>query len=138
LTFNGLHGVICQKIKLSITAAVRTSNPTYSGIVPEPQLRRRVEKHSFINKYFELTIILERYQSKVLRMIADAPWYGPKDVIRNDLGMTTVKEEIKQLSVKYCDRLNKHPNALAIDLMSQPIRNRRLKRFAPNDLPGRF
>jgi hypothetical protein len=33
-------------------------------------------------------------------MITDAPWYVPNDVIRNDLGMTTVKEEIKQLSVK--------------------------------------
>jgi hypothetical protein len=71
-------------------------------------------------------------------MIADAPWYVPNDVIRNDLGVTTVKEAIKQLSVKYSDRLKKHPNALARDLMSQPIRNRRLKRFKPNDLPNRF
>jgi hypothetical protein len=62
----------------------------------------------------------------------------PNDVIRNDLGMTTAKEEIKQLSVKYSKILSKIPNASAIDLMSQPIRNRRLKRFAPNDLPGRF
>jgi hypothetical protein len=28
LTFNGLHGVISQKIELSITTSVRTSNPT--------------------------------------------------------------------------------------------------------------
>jgi hypothetical protein len=28
LTFNGLHGVISQKIVLFITTAVRTSNPT--------------------------------------------------------------------------------------------------------------
>jgi hypothetical protein len=71
-------------------------------------------------------------------MITDAPWYEPNDGILNDLGMTTDKEEIKQLGVKYSNRLNKHPNALAKDLMSQPIRNKRLKRFAPNDLPGRF
>jgi hypothetical protein len=79
---------------------------------------------------------LERYQSKVLRMITDAPWYVPNDVIRNDLGITTIKEEIKQLSAKYSNRLSNHPNALALDLMSQPIRDRRLKRFAPNNLPG--
>jgi hypothetical protein len=30
LTFNGLHGVISQKIVLFITTAVRTSNPTFS------------------------------------------------------------------------------------------------------------
>jgi hypothetical protein len=28
MTFNGLHGVISQKIELFITTAVRTSNPT--------------------------------------------------------------------------------------------------------------
>jgi hypothetical protein len=28
LTFNGLHGVICQNIELFITTGVRTSNPT--------------------------------------------------------------------------------------------------------------
>jgi hypothetical protein len=28
LTFNGLHGVISQKIVLFITTAVRTSNPS--------------------------------------------------------------------------------------------------------------
>jgi hypothetical protein len=28
LTFNGLHGVIFQKIELFISIAVRTSNPT--------------------------------------------------------------------------------------------------------------
>jgi hypothetical protein len=39
--------------------------------------------------------VLERYPSKVLRMITDATWYVPNDVIRNDLGMTTAKEEIK-------------------------------------------
>jgi hypothetical protein len=37
-----------------------------------------------------------------------------------------------------CRILVGKPLALALDLMSQPIRNRRLKRFAPNDLPGRF
>jgi hypothetical protein len=29
MTFNGLHGVIFQKIELFITAAVETSNPVY-------------------------------------------------------------------------------------------------------------
>jgi hypothetical protein len=29
--------------------------------------------------------ILERFQSKALRMIVDAPWYVPNTVIRDDL-----------------------------------------------------
>jgi hypothetical protein len=30
LTFNGLHGIISQKIELFISTAVRTSNPIYT------------------------------------------------------------------------------------------------------------
>jgi hypothetical protein len=32
LTFNGLHGVISQKIKLFISITVRTSNPTTKNL----------------------------------------------------------------------------------------------------------
>jgi hypothetical protein len=35
--------------------------------------------------------ILERFQSKVLRLIVDAPWYVPNSVIRKDLQIATVK-----------------------------------------------
>jgi hypothetical protein len=35
--------------------------------------------------------ILERFQSKALRMIVDAPWYVPNTVIRRDLQTPTVK-----------------------------------------------
>jgi hypothetical protein len=38
--------------------------------------------------------ILERFQSKALRMIVDAPWYVPNTVVRRDLQISTAKEEI--------------------------------------------
>jgi hypothetical protein len=38
--------------------------------------------------------ILERFQSKALLIIVDAPWYVPNNHIRRDLQMTSVKEEI--------------------------------------------
>jgi hypothetical protein len=38
--------------------------------------------------------ILERFQSKVLRLIVDAPWYMSNSVICKDLQIPTVKEEI--------------------------------------------
>jgi hypothetical protein len=40
--------------------------------------------------------ILERFQSKALRMIADAPWYEyvPNVILRQDLQIPSVKEEI--------------------------------------------
>jgi hypothetical protein len=39
--------------------------------------------------------ILERFQSKVLGIILDAPWYVPNSLIRRDLSCPTVKEEIR-------------------------------------------
>jgi hypothetical protein len=38
--------------------------------------------------------ILKRFQSKVLRLIVDALWYVSNSVIRKDLQIPTVKEEI--------------------------------------------
>jgi hypothetical protein len=42
--------------------------------------------------------ILERFQSKALRMIEDAPWYVPNTVIRRDLQAPTAKDEIRRYS----------------------------------------
>jgi hypothetical protein len=81
--------------------------------------------------------ILERFQSKALRMITDAPWYVPNAVLRRDLHIPSVKEEIQRLSSQYSARLNSHPNLLAADLKKQST-NRRLRRLLPTDLPTRF
>jgi hypothetical protein len=83
------------------------------------------------------TEILERFQSKVLRMIADAPWYVLNTVNRRDLQTPTVKGEIRHYSFQYRARLSVHPNDLVVNLMAQPD-NRRLRRRLPNDLPTRF
>jgi hypothetical protein len=42
--------------------------------------------------------ILERFQSKALRLIPDAPWYVLNAIIRRDLQAPSVKEEICRLS----------------------------------------
>jgi hypothetical protein len=79
------------------------------------------------------TEILERFQSKTLHMIVDAPWYVPNTVIRRDLHIPTVKEEIQ----RYSSHCSAHPNDLIANLMDLPD-NRRLRRHLPNDLPTRF
>jgi hypothetical protein len=81
--------------------------------------------------------ILERFQSKALRMIVDAPWYVLNTVIRRDLHTPTVKEEIRRYSSQYSARLSAHPNDLTVNLMELPD-SRRLWRHLPNDLPTRF
>jgi hypothetical protein len=80
--------------------------------------------------------ILERFQSKTLRMVTDAPWYVMNALLRHDLHIPSVKEEIQRLSSQYSARLNSHPNLLTAYLKKQPT-NRRLPRILSTDLPTR-
>jgi hypothetical protein len=81
--------------------------------------------------------ILERFQSKVLQLIVDAPWYVSNSVIHNDLQIPTVKEEISRFSSHYNVRISVHPNELIASLTEPPI-HRRLRRYWPHDLLVRF
>jgi hypothetical protein len=71
-------------------------------------------------------------------MTVDAPWYVPNTVIRRDLQIPTVKEEIRRYSSQYSARLSAHPNELTVNLIELPDKNRRLRRHLPNDLSTRF
>jgi hypothetical protein len=64
-------------------------------------------RHGFHTSNIE---IMERFQSKALRLITAAPWYVPNAFIRNDLQIPTIKEEITRLSSKCSAGLNTQPN----------------------------
>jgi hypothetical protein len=64
--------------------------------------------------------ILELFQSKALRMTVDAPWYVPNTVIRRDLQIPTVKEEIRHYSSQYSARLSAHTNGLTVNPIELP------------------
>jgi hypothetical protein len=81
--------------------------------------------------------IIECFQLKALSMIVDAPWYVPNMVIRRDLQIPTVEEEIRRYRSQYSACLSTHPNYLIVNLIELPD-NRRLQRHLPNDLPTRF
>jgi hypothetical protein len=81
--------------------------------------------------------ILECFQSKVLRLIVNAPWYVPNSVIRKDLRIPSVKEEISRFSSHYDIRISAHPNELMASLTEPPI-HKRLRRYWPHDLLARF
>jgi hypothetical protein len=72
-----------------------------------------------------------------MRLITDAPWYVPNAVIRNDLQIPTIKEEISRLSSKYSAGLNTHPNHV-VTRLSNPPAYRRLRKLLPSDMPYRF
>jgi len=81
---------------------------------------------------------LERFQSKVLRIITGAPWYVPNTMLRRDLHVRSVRQEVRNHTINYRHRLDHHPNRLATSLFHGPTTTRRLKRYHPADLPARF
>jgi hypothetical protein len=59
--------------------------------------------------------ILERFQSKALRMLTDAPWHVPNTVILKYLQIPTVKHEIS----RYSKPLSVHSNELILNHQKQ-------------------
>lgn len=82
--------------------------------------------------------IIQRFQSKTLRTITNAPWYVKNELIHRDLSMKTVKEEIVHFSTKYQKRLEEHPNYLAINLLDNSTAIKRLKRHNVLELTYRL
>jgi hypothetical protein len=68
--------------------------------------------------------ILECFQSKALRMIVDEPRYVPNTLIRRDLPIPSVKEEIRQRSSHYSARLTAHQNDILLTFLEPPERKR--------------
>ena len=82
--------------------------------------------------------IIQRFQSKTLRLMLNAPWYVTNAAIHRDLQIETVKKEIERYSEHYEERFRTHPNELATNLLNRNLVVRRLKRFKPLDLRDRF
>jgi hypothetical protein len=69
--------------------------------------------------------------------MANAPWYVPNSVIRKDLRIPTVKEEISRFSSHYNVRISVHPIELIASLTEPPIYKSQ-RRYWPHDLLTRF
>jgi len=70
--------------------------------------------------------IIQSSQSKILRTIANAPWFVSNHTLHKDLNIPYVSEFIKERSDKHLNKLVSHPNPL-VTTLTQPMRNRRLK-----------
>jgi hypothetical protein len=81
---------------------------------------------------------LERFQSKVLRIITDAPRCVANAVIKRNLKVLSVREAVRTYSVTHRQRLDGHPNRVAKSLLQGTHYNRRLKRYCPADLATIF
>jgi hypothetical protein len=79
------------------------------------------------------TSTIQRSQSKILRMIVDAPWYVSNATLHVDLGISSVQDVIQQKSNKHHNKIKSHENPLLKRLLARDD-NRRLKRNWPIDL----
>jgi hypothetical protein len=79
------------------------------------------------------TSVIQRSQSKILRMIVDAPWYVSNATLHADLGISSVQDVIQQRSNKHHNKTKTHETPLLKTLLARDD-NRRLKRNWPIDL----
>jgi hypothetical protein len=73
-------------------------------------------------------VTTQRFQDKVLRNIADPPWYVRKADLHRDPYMEMVTAEIRRFARKHEGRLLHHDNVEAIQLLENSELLRRLKR----------
>lgn len=79
--------------------------------------------------------IIQRFQSKTLRLIANAPWYVTNQRLHEDLQIPYINDVIESTSSRYQNRIQGHSNDLIQNLYMEGPQIRRLKKTWPEDLP---
>jgi hypothetical protein len=75
------------------------------------------------------TKILQRFNPKTLRKLANAPWYISNVTLHNDLSISYVAEVIRTYAKNHKNRTAQNNNQLIRDMFNQPEIGRRLNRF---------
>jgi hypothetical protein len=63
--------------------------------------------------------MMQQSQSKILRMITNAPWYVSNQTIHVDLHVPFIKDVIQEKSKKHHDKLEHHSNAILQPLLAE-------------------
>ena len=67
---------------------------------------------------------MQRYQSKILRTIANAPWYVNNQILHTDLQIPYVSTVIHERINKHRIALATHPNPLVEPMLHQKIKTK--------------
>jgi hypothetical protein len=78
--------------------------------------------------------ITQRFQSKFLRTIVNAPWYVSNHLLHNDLYIPSITDEIQRVAAIYNTKTHNHANDLIEHLYNNGPIDRRLRRTWPEDL----
>ena len=76
--------------------------------------------------------VIQRYQSKLLSTITNAPWYVSNQTLHSDLHIPHVRTVFRERTATHHTTLDSHPNPL-IEPLVHPPNNRRLKRRWTSD-----
>jgi hypothetical protein len=77
--------------------------------------------------------IIQRSQSKILRIITNAPWYVTNQTLHTDLYIPYINDVIREKSTIHHNKQARHPNDI-LQTLVEPQHNRRLRRYWPADL----
>jgi hypothetical protein len=80
------------------------------------------------------TKIVQRVQSKILRMVFNAPCYISNKTLHEESGIPFVEDENKSLTNSYLHNLPRHPNEQVSHPHVPPAARRRLHRQWPTDV----
>jgi hypothetical protein len=94
------------------------------------------KRHQFLTNVSSINVCTDF--STTLYFVTDAPRYVLRAVIKHELQVPSLRQELRTNSVTYRARLEGHPNDLATSLLQQPPHNRRLKRCYLADLVSCF
>jgi len=81
-----------------------------------------------------ICVVIQRFQNRVLRGIVDAARYVRCDNLDKDLCVETVDSVIKKYVQSHEQRLQRHINVEALQLLNSDGLVRRLKRTKPFEL----
>ena len=60
--------------------------------------------------------VIQRYQSKLLRTITNAPWYVSNHTLHQDLRVPPVRKVFQERTATHRSALDSHPNPLVVEL----------------------
>jgi hypothetical protein len=80
------------------------------------------------------TQIVQRIQSKTLRILFSAPWYASNKTLHKDSRIPFVEDEIIRMTNRYLLNLTGHSNEQVNQLLVSPEARRRLHRQWPTDV----
>jgi hypothetical protein len=79
---------------------------------------------------------MQRSQSKILRMITNAPWYVTNKILHDDLKVPFIKVVIQEKCINYHDKLGNHSNPILQPLLEQQQRRRLMKLWPAQLIDG--